>query len=446
MLKKEKLLDFASTIVKMSDADMTTVSVVGNKESLTRFSNNEITQNVDSTKYSFTIRTVYDGKVGIVSGTSIDGKNIKKFLEKAKEISKNQTHKKEILPLPSKMEYTLKKSFDKKTEELSPDERAKYVKEAVKICIKEKLNGAGIFSNGASSFVIVNSNGLEAHFENSNVTFSITAQGKNSSGWAEQNELSVKNIDVIKNTKIAVEKAKKSKNPKDIKPGKYTVILEPAAVADLISFLSYTTFNGLMVAEGRSFLSGKIGQKVACDMVTLYDDPYFEGIGGIPFDFEGFPRQKLTLLENGVFKDVPTDRKVAKMLNLENNGHSLGADDEYGPLPLNLYLKEGNSNLDEMIKTTKTGILVTQFHYVNMLNPMTTTITGMTRNGIFLVEDGKVKDGLKNMRFTQSIMEALSNVLMIGDKCIVQSGGFGGGFAVPAMKIKDFTFTSKTEF
>jgi len=150
-----------------------------------------------------------------------------------------------------------------------------------------------------------------------------------------------------------------------------------------------------MIAEGRSFLSNKFGQKVASEMVNLYDDPYFEGVGGIPFDFEGFPRKRLTLLENGVFKDIPTDRKVAKMLNLDNNGHSLGADDEYGPLPLNLYLKEGSSNLEEMIKTTKEGILVTQFHYVNMLNPMTTTITGMTRNGIFLVEDGKVKDGLK---------------------------------------------------
>lgn len=446
MLKKEKLLEFADTILKLSDADMTTVTVAGTKESLTRFSNNQITQNVDSLKYSFTIRTVYDGKVGVVNGTSLEKKNLSKFIEKAKEIAKNQTYKKEIFPLPSKQDYNLTKSFDKKTENLAPEIRAKYVKDAVKLCEKERLESAGIFSNGATCVVIANSNELEAHNETSNVTFSITVQTKNSSGWAEQNELSINDMDIIGKTKTAIEKAKKSKNPKDLKPGKYTVLLEPAAVADLISFLSYTTFNGLMIAEGRSPLAGKIGEKISSIMINLYDDPYFKGIGGLPFDFEGFPRRKLALIENGILKEIPTDRKVAKMLEIDNNGHSLGPDDEYGPLPLNLYLKEGDLSFEKIIESTQNGLLITQFHYVNMLNPMTTTITGMTRNGIFFIEDGKVKHGVKNLRFTQSILEALENVSMISNKVIVQSGGFGGGFAVPGLKIDHFNFTSKTEF
>jgi predicted Zn-dependent protease len=161
---------------------------------------------------------------------------------------------------------------------------------------------------------------------------------------------------------------------------------------------------------------------------------------------EGFPKKKLHLIEKGVFKEIPTDRRVAEMLKMENTGHSLGADDEYGPLPLNLHIENGDKSLEKMIDTTKKGILVTQFHYVNILDPMKTLITGMTRNGIFLIEDGKVKQGLKNLRFTQSIMETLMNVDMIGDKTLVQSGGFGGGFSVPAMKVRDFHFTSKTEF
>jgi predicted Zn-dependent protease len=446
MLTKSRIQQFADKVIKASDADMTTVSIAGEREALTRFSNNEITQNVDSIRYSFTIRCVYGDKVGIVSGTSLEAKNIKGFLETAKQIALNQRTGKRIFPLPEMQKYTIGKGYDKGTEDVLPQKRADMVKSAVKMCSKEKMSAAGIMSNTAIVFAIANSKGLFAHNENTNATFSITAQTKNSSGWSEDSQTSIKKLNVIKDAETAINKAKMSKNPKSIEPGKYTVILEPAAVADIISFLSYTVFNGLRYAEGRTFLSGKLKERVADAKVNLYDDAFIEGIGGIPFDMEGFPKKKLHLIEKGVFKEIPTDRRVAEMLKMENTGHSLGADDEYGPLPLNLHIEKGDKSIEKMIDTTKKGILVTQFHYVNMLDPMKTLITGMTRNGIFLIEDGKVKQGLKNLRFTQSIMETLMNVDMIGDKTLVQSVGFGGGFSVPAMKVRDFHFTSKTEF
>ena len=446
MLTRSKIHQFTDKIIKASDADMTTVSIAGEREALTRFSNNEITQNVDSIRYSFTIRCVYGNKVGVVSGTSLEVKNIKKFFEIAKQIALNQKTGKRIFSLPEMQQYKTCKGFDKSTEDITPQMRANNVRSAVKLCIKEKISGAGIMSNNVVSYAIANSKGLFAFNENSNVTFSITAQTKNSSGWSEDSQTSIKKLNVLHDAEIAIKKAKMSKNPKSIDAGKYTVILEPAAVADIISFLSYTVFNGLRYAEGRTFLSKKMGQRVADIKINLYDDPYIEGIGGMPFDFEGFPKKRLSLIEKGIFKEIPTDRRVADMLKMENTGHSLGADDEYGPLPLNLHIEKGDKSIEDMIKSTKKGILVTQFHYVNILDPIKTLITGMTRNGIFLIENGSLKHGLKNLRFTQSIMDTLMNVDMLGNKILIQSGGFGGGFSVPAMKVRDFHFTSKTEF
>jgi len=446
MINKEKIMEFIDKVIKMSDADMTTVSVFGNIESLTRFSNNEITQNVESVNFPFTIRCVYGGKVGTVSGSSINAGEIKKHISAARTIAKNQSKKKNILPLPTAQKYKSFQDYDKKTENVAPMKRAEIVKKAITLTKKAKLEGAGIMTNSANYMALGNNKGVRTFHMNSHAEFSLTALSKDSAGWSEAMSHTIKDIDSVSIANTAINKALASKKPIKIEPGKYTVILEPSAVADLISFLSYDVFNTRRFAEGRGALVGKMGKQIMSKNVTMIDNAYIDGINGIPFDFEGYPRQEVTLVKNGVLNQMVQDRKTAKMLKTKNTGHSLGADDEYGPIPLNLHIEPGKSSLEEMIKTTKKGILVTQFHYVNMLYPMQTMITGMTRNGIFLIENGKVKKGLKNLRFTQSILEALSNVEMIGDKCEIHGGGFGGGYSVPSMKIKDFNFTSVTDF
>lgn len=446
MTNKTKIMEFIDKVIKSSDADMTTVSVFGSTESLTRFSNNEITQNVESVSFPYTIRCVFGGKVGTVSGSSLNAKDIKKQLEAAKTIAKNQSKKKGIMTLPGKQKYKGFADYDSKTESVDPQKRADIVKKAIDVTKKAKLSGAGIMTNSANYMAIGNCSGMRAFHVNSHAEFSLTAMSKDSAGWGEAVSHTIKDIDSVSVASTAVKKALASRKPVKIEPGKYTVVLEPAAVADLISFLSYDVFNTRRFAEGRGALVGKMGKQIMSKNVTIMDNAFIDGINGIPFDFEGFPRQELTIVKSGVLNQLPQDRKTAKMLKAKNTGHSLGADDEYGPIPLNLHIVPGNSSLEEMIKTTKRGILVTQFHYVNMLNPMLTTITGMTRNGIFLIENGKLKSGLKNLRFTQSILEALSNVESIGSTSEIHGGGFGGGYSVPAMKIKDFHFTSVTDF
>lgn len=439
---------FVNDVMKMSDADETEVTVNGSRTALTRFSGNQITQNVESTDYPFTIRLVYSGKVGRVSGASLRKDAIKKYLESAKEIAMHQKRKPDLKKLlPAQKHYGDTKSFVSSAQKVDPADRAKKVSQCIGMCEKKKLEAAGILSNSLNIFAIGNSKGLFAFNKSTSARFSVTAIAKDSSGWGEHITTDFSKLDVEGKTETAIAKAIKSKNPRKVEPGRYTVILEPAAVADLISFAAYAVFNTRNYIEGRSWLSGKkTGAKIASSLVTLNDDAYMPGNMGIPFDFEGYPRSKVSLIENGVFKGLVGDRYTQKAGKIKNTGHSFGIDDNYGPVPLNLVIMPGKSNVDDMVKSTDKGILVTHFHYVNMLDPMKTTITGMTRNGVFMVEKGKVSKGLKNFRFTQSIIEALSNVEMIGGELELHSGGFWGGYMVPSMKIRNFNFSSITDF
>lgn len=446
MNEKKRIDEFIEAVFKKSKADETYIMVGGSKSALTRFSGNQITQNVEKSQFPFTLRIKHRGRIATIHGSSIDKNEAKAHIDRAMEIAQNSsTHKSPRLNGKQYKYRTINNDF-RATEKAGPQDKAKAVRKAIDICKKAKIEGAGIMSNDKTYMAVATSRGAYAYHEGTTGTFSITAIGKNSSGWAEETDADISNIDTMALAKTAVEKALTGKNPKPVKAGKYTVILEPAAVADLISFLSYGVFNTTAYIEGRSFLSGKMGKKICGSNINVIDDPYVENGLGIPFDFEAYPRKTVGLIKGGVFTDVVTDSKTAKKLKKRNTGHSLGPDDTWGPMPLNIFVEPGKHTVNDMIKSTKNGILVTRFHYVNMLNPMQTTITGMTRNGTFLVKDGKVTGGVKNFRFTQSIMEALNNVEMIGNVAVIQSGGFWGGFNVPAMKIKNFNFTSVTDF
>jgi predicted Zn-dependent protease len=311
---------------------------------------------------------------------------------------------------------------------------------------RDKLDGAGIYSTGGGAFGLANSKGLWAFHRSTNAKFSISAMRVDSSGWAEDFDSDFAKVDVDAVAAKAARKALDGKNPAQIEPGAYTVIFEPAAVAEFLLFLSWTAFNGLAYAEQRSCFSGKVGQKVAGDSITIEDNAWHPLSKGLPFDFEGFPRQPVTLIERGVFKGAVHNRKTAKLTGVEPTGHSLPQPDANGPFPGNLVLHGGDSSLDQMIASTDQGLLVTKLHYVNILNPMTMTLTGMTRDGFFLIEKGKVTKGLKNMRFTESVLNVLNNVAAMSRE-LYKTGTFwgGGGGVAPVLKVNGFHFTSKTE-
>ncbi len=244
----------------------------------------------------------------------------------------------------------------------------------------------------------------------------------------------------------ALEGCIKAVNPKSISPGEYDVVLPPAAVSDFLFFLAYTAFNGKACNEGRSPFASSMGKKLMSDILTISDDPFDNLSTGAPFDFEGSPKNKLLLIENGVIKACAHDRRSAKIAGIESSGHSLPQPNSYGPIPFNLKVSAGESTLESMIASTERGLYVTHFHYTNMIDPMQQILTGMTRDGLFLIEDGKITGPVNNMRFTESTIKAFSNIAMLGEEPRRIESGFGGFFASPGMKINNFNFTSSTEF
>ncbi len=447
MYNEEQIRDIGERLLKFSNADETEVLIFAGESALSRFGENEITQNVAKTELSLSVRIQHNNRVVRLSTNKTDDDSLKKLIENAMEIIAFQKEDPALIPMTDKQEYSpIANSYFEETANFSPKDRADAIKRGVDICAAKELEAAGIFKNGVSTICIMNSKGVYGYSKVTNADYSITAIKGNNAGWAEKIVKDVRDIKSEEITNIAVKKAIEGQNPADIEPGKYTVVLEPAAVTDFLSFMAYLGFGALPFLENRSYFSGKTGQKVFGDKITITDDAYDERSVGIPFDFEGMPKKRVVLIENGIFKTVVYDRKTAKIAGVESTGHSMPQPNSYGPMPMNLVLTPGTSSIDEMIESTEKGLLITHFHYTNVVNPKEMIITGMTRDGVFLIENGKVTKPVKNMRFTEAIPNMFNNVEMIGKETILHSAFFGGGFVVPGLKINNFTFTSKTEF
>jgi predicted Zn-dependent protease len=449
MIEKHDIQQIAQKILDFSTADETEVILTVNTNALTRFANNIIHQNVAEENHSLLIRTIIGQKVGAATTNLFDDESLKRAVDTAVSIARLQKDDPELLPLPEKQMYTaLPDPYEPETVEFSPMERAETVAQIVKACEPYGLTAAGAFSTGAEAMAIANSKGVFAYQKGSAATLSLTVLDKNSSGWTEAQDKNVRNIDPQKLAEIAIEKTLRSKDPIEISPGEYTVVLEPAAVSTLASFMALLGFGAQDYQEGRSFMAGKLGNKIVGDNITIVDNAYDPRLDGFSFDFEGMPKQKVVLIENGVAKNLVYDRKTAKKDSVETTGHALPQQfSSAGPLPLHAIVQGGDSSIEEMIASTEKGIYVTHFHYTNVVDPMKAIITGMTRDGTFLIEDGKIKCGIKNLRFTESILKAFSNVALLSKeltKCLVFYGQLS--MLTPAMKIKHFTFSSGTEF
>jgi predicted Zn-dependent protease len=300
---------------------------------------------------------------------------------------------------------------------------------------------AGSFSIGTEEVAIANSLGINSYTKRTQSHLSMVVTADTGFGYSNRIAGDVSKIDPVQATEEASERADKSRNPIGIDAGEYDVILLPYAVEDMVSFLSWMGFGALAVQEGRSFMSGKIGQKICGDNVTIWDDGLDPRGSVYPYDGEGVPKQKVDLIVNGVANTVVYDSYTANKEGKESTGHSIGGTGTQGPYAWNLFLAPGYASVDDMIASTKKGLFVTRFHYTNIVHPLLTIITGMTRDGTFLIEDGKITKPVKNLRFTESILDALSNVEMIGKDLSLQ-----GSATVPAIKVKNFKFTGVTEF
>jgi len=438
MLDQNEIKNIIDKIMSMSKADETEVVLGSYRNSLTRFAENHIHQNVSQDNVYLSVTAILDNKMGEASTNKIDDESIKKTIESAMEIAKLAPPDEELLPRLGPQEYQEVQAYDPDIDELTPMDRAKAVAEVVHACERNRLKSAGAFSDSSQIGALATSKGLFACYKRTDISFSVTAMGDDSSGWVEKT--SYKRADVDTNTlgQIAIEKALNSKNPKEIPPGNYTAILEPDAVSELIIFM-LGGFNALAVDEGRSFLTGKMGQKIAGDYINLTSDPYHPLHQGRPFDGDGVPTKRVELIKNGVAKNLVYDRLTAKKHGVEPTGHGGGGRNAYGAYPSYAVMEGGNSTLEEMIKTTDRGILVTRFWYTNIIDPMKVIVTGMTRDGTFWIENGKIAYGIKNFRINQNVLDMLNNIEMISEPVM------SGGIVVPAMKVNNFHFSSGSD-
>ncbi len=428
------------------------VVVSGYESHLTRFANSIIHQNVSEVNTQITVRIIKGKKIGVVTSNDLSKRGIERAVSDAKEIAENTPEDPDFAGLPEgSKKYKEIPSFYRRTALFSPLKRAQAVDIIVKIAKDYELHAFGSVTNGVTEIAVFNSKGVFAYFAGTDAFVNVTMQNGAGSGYAETASRDIKEIDFESVAKKAAEKAMLSQNIKDLEPGKYTVLLEPLAVRDFIEYLAWLGFGAKSYIEKTSFMYGKIGKKITGDNISIIDDPYNPLGFAFPFDFEGVPRKKVTLIQKGVAKAIVTDSKTAKKLKRKNTGHSLGGNIS-NPIPLHLHLLKGKDSFEKMLASMDKGLLVTRFHYINVIDPRKTVITGMTRDGLFWIEKGEVAYAVKNLRFTESIIEALKKVKIVEQRVTLVGGGagYGGRFPVgslvPSLIIEEFTFTGKTEF
>jgi PmbA protein len=467
MLTQEHAGNIFDRIRKLSAADEVEVCFSGGRFALTRFANNTIHQNVAEDNEVVSVRTVFAGRTARAFTNKFDDESLRQVVRSSESLAKVQHPDPDLLPMPDSREAERGKGDGNRerhaplrhfegTARITPELRAEGVKRIVGVADRHKLTTAGVFSSGESFEGIFNSRGLSRWHTQTSAEVSITMLAADSSGWQKANSPDVGNLDPLKLAEIAARKAVNSAHPREIPAGKYTVILEPAAVLDIVGFM-FWDYSGMAILDQRSFLTGRIGTKLFGGNITITDDVGHPLQAGSPFDGEGVLRQRVGLVENGIVKRVVYARATAERMKrsehkdkvgpIEATGHGFSLPNEMGEMPLNIvFAPVGDpQTLEQMIASTERGVLVTRLWYIREVEPFEKMLTGMTRDGTFLIEDGRVLGGVRNFRFNESLIHMLSNVEAMSVPAR-SCGEESFDMVVPAMKIRDFNFTEVTKF
>jgi PmbA protein len=411
---------------------------------LTRFANNTIHQNVAEQDRWISVRVAIDQKTARATTNRFDANSIRGAVSAALALARSAASNPDLLPLNEPSAIPEITRFDRATASATPQHRGQAVAEAIRIVESAGQTAAGIYSTGQSVEAIFNSRGVAAWHAETMAQFSITAMAGDSSGWAKASAVSHATIDPLALARDAAEKARLSHDPHEIAPGRYTVVLEPAAVLDLVGQM-FGDFSATAVADSRSFLTDRVGKKLFGDNIHISDDVAHPLQAGVPFDGEGVSRRKLILVDAGVPRELAYSRSSAQRAGVQATGHGFPLPNEVGEAPLNIVMAGGSTSTEEMIASTEHGVLVTRLWYIREVDPYEKIMTGMTRDGTFLIENGRVSRGLRNFRFNQGIIELLNNVEALSPS-VRASGEEAFDMVVPAMKVRGFNFTEVTRF
>ncbi len=441
-----RALELASRVLGLAEADEADAVARTERSGLARFATSEVHQPTLVADEGVTLRLVRDGRVGTASTNRTDGEGLREVARRAAEAADNSPRDPAWPGLPGPAPIPDVAGFDAETASLSPAEQARCAWSAIEAV--RGLDAYGYFTSGVVESAVVSTAGVAASQTMTDATVVVIAASSDESGHAEATSWRAADLDPAAVAEAAAEKARRTRGAADAEPGTYRAVLEPAAFSDLLWFFAFTSLGALAFMEGRSYLSGRLGQRLFHPSFNLADD----GLDprGYPkaFDFEGVPRQRVELVSEGVARDVVWDRRTAKRAGdgRASTGHALPAPAQgVGPIPLNLSVAPGDASLEELTARVGDGIYVTRLHYLGIVDPREGMITGMTRDGTFRIEGGKVAGPLVNLRFTTSFpalakkLLGLSRHVVLVNRSDYYDERFVFGTLVPAVATEAFT-------
>jgi predicted Zn-dependent protease len=423
------------------------VLVISEDAALTRFANSEIHQNVAETNVNVSLRFVAGRRIAVAGSGRTDEDGLRALVTRAAAIARTCEELEDWcgLPAPSGSGPIagLAAAYSSATADASPEFRAEGARAVIAAADAAGVLAYGSFATSLEGIAVANSAGIRAAQERTTsqlLTVHMSPDG--GTGYAEAAATDASTIDAGGIGREAAAKARATEHAVSLPPGDYPVVLEEYAVVDITDMLGYLGFSALAVQEGRSF--AEPGRRIGSDLVTIVDDG--ADPAGLPmaFDYEGVAKQRVVLVEKGVCRDVVYDAQTGARAGQRSTGHGLPAPNAYGPFPLNMVMSAGDASRDDLLAGLDRGLLVTRFHYTNPVHPKLAIVTGMTRDGTFLVEGGKIVGPVRNLRFTQSYLDALAGVAAVGRERKTLRG-FLGGAVVPALRIESWTFTGATE-
>jgi PmbA protein len=449
MTGREKIVKLLKTVLSESNVKQAEAVFIGSDYGLTRYANSAIHQNMADQNNNILFKVAIDKKVGVASTNILEPEAMKRACLNAAMIAERAKPNPNFGGFAKGAKYKKLNGYFDVTARVTPAKRAAVVKKICDRASKKGLNASGALTTSSSEIAVVNTNGLVAYQPGTSGFINIIISSDDSSGYAQGLSRRFDRIDFDSLADRAVNKCLLSRNPQTLDPGQYDVILEPAAVANLLEWLSFIAFSANPYHEKTSFLSGKKGKKIASSSLSIYDDGLDTGGIAFPFDFEGVPKKKVFFIRKGLGGGPVYDLGAARKYKTRSTGHGMPPGSAGGAMALNIHVASGNKPLGKMLSSMKKGILVTRFHYINgFLDTPKAVLTGMTRDGTFLVENGKIVSGIKNLRFTESMARAFGNIVAISRESELVDSWWSdiGCIKAPALQIKNFNFSGKTEF
>jgi predicted Zn-dependent protease len=434
ILSKEEARRIMEKVLSFSTADETIVNLNGGSGGNIRYARNTVSTAGEEQNVSLAVESSFGKRTGTSTINEFDDESLQKVVRRAEEVARLAPENPEFMPALDPQNYVEGKTFFQSTADITPEDRARAAESSINPAAAKDITAAGFLQDHAGFSSMMNSKGLFAYNRNSGVDFTVTMRSADGtgSGWVTRDYNDFSQLDAGEASQVAIEKALRSRNPKAIEPGKYTVILEPAAAVDLLQNMM-RNMGARSADEGRSFLSKKgggtkLGEQIVDESVNIYSDPLHSEVPFRTWSGDGLPQERTNWIENGVVKNMYYDRYWA-----QKQGRNPV------PYPPNFVMEGGNASLEEMIKNTRRGILVTRLWYIRTVDPQTLLYTGLTRDSTFYIENGQIKHPVKNFRFNESPIIMLNNVEAMGKPQRVD------GNQVPPLKIRDFTFTSLSD-